>query len=131
MEWSQTKGGWSSAFTIGGALSVMITGQQTMLRSSANSLDSRLKVHTVHQQCNYRAWCLQLHNNLLIIGALATRSAFFGEGTGPIFLDEVACFGNETNLLACNEKLLINELGQHNCAHDEDAGVICPGTLHA
>ena len=52
-------------------------------------------------------------------GAQAVSAAFFGQGTGPIFLDEVGCFGNETNLLDCSA------VTQHNCAHSEDAGVRC------
>ena len=61
------------------------------------------------------------------VGALVTRNAFFGQGKGPIFLDRFSCRGNETHLLQCSSELL-TELGQHNCAHTEDAGVICPGT---
>lgn len=60
------------------------------------------------------------------IGALATKEAFFGQGTGPIFLHKFSCLGNESHLLQCGSELL-TVLGQHNCAHIEDAGVICPG----
>ena len=52
-------------------------------------------------------------------GAQAVSAAFFGQGTGPIFLDEVGCFGNETSLLDCSA------VTQHNCGHNEDAGVRC------
>ena len=60
------------------------------------------------------------------IGALTTRDAFFGQGDGPVFLKKLNCLGNESHLLQCSSELL-NELGQHNCAHIRDAGVICPG----
>lgn len=60
------------------------------------------------------------------IGALTTSGAFFGQGEGPIFLKNFNCLGNESHLLQCNSELL-SEVGQHNCAHIEDAGVICPG----
>lgn len=56
-------------------------------------------------------------------GALAIKTAYFGEGTGPIFLDRVECHGNESSLLECASEL---ELGLHNCGHHQDAGVICP-----
>ena len=46
-----------------------------------------------------------------------------GQGTGPIYMDNVNCVGNESNLLNCTH--LIN----HNCIHSEDAGVECAGKL--
>ncbi|XP_076673299.1 uncharacterized protein LOC143371719 isoform X2 [Andrena cerasifolii] len=59
--------------------------------------------------------------------AVAKKDGFFGPGEGPIWLDEVDCYGNETQLYRCDH----NHWGQHNCDHDEDAGVICtPGDLN-
>ncbi|KAM9284703.1 scavenger receptor cysteine-rich domain-containing protein DMBT1 [Morus bassanus] len=54
----------------------------------------------------------------------AKINAFFGEGTGDILLDNVACRGNESFLEQCSHR----GLGMHNCYHKEDAGVICEGT---
>ncbi|KAL5491144.1 hypothetical protein EMCRGX_G016375 [Ephydatia muelleri] len=53
--------------------------------------------------------------------ANATRAAYFGQGVGPVWLDEVLCSGGEQSLLECSH----SEVGAHNCRHSEDAGVIC------
>ncbi|XP_041858530.1 macrophage receptor MARCO [Melanotaenia boesemani] len=42
-------------------------------------------------------------------------------GTGPIWLDELKCTGAESDVFDCPH----NEIGVHNCHHDEDAGVQC------
>lgn len=54
-------------------------------------------------------------------GSIAVRVAGYGQGSGPITLDNVACVGTETRLVDCRA----NAIGVHNCAHTEDAGVIC------
>ena len=51
----------------------------------------------------------------------ARHSAHFGLGTGPIYMADVNCKGNETRLNQCE----FRGWGFHNCEHSEDAGVVC------
>ena len=56
-------------------------------------------------------------------GGINTEGAAFGEGTGRIWMDEVRCSGQETELINCR----FQGWGQEDCGHNEDAGVICVG----
>uniref|UniRef100_A0A0L8HXJ7 SRCR domain-containing protein n=1 Tax=Octopus bimaculoides TaxID=37653 RepID=A0A0L8HXJ7_OCTBM len=58
---------------------------------------------------------------------IAYRKAKFGEGSGPIWLDEVQCDETEYNIEDC----LQNAYGDHNCDHSSDAGVLCNHSLGA
>ena len=54
----------------------------------------------------------------------AMYSASFGQGSGSIWLDNVACTGSESTLASCGH------LGvgiTRSCSHSEDAGVRCSG----
>ncbi|XP_069783110.1 scavenger receptor cysteine-rich domain-containing protein DMBT1-like isoform X2 [Narcine bancroftii] len=51
----------------------------------------------------------------------ARGSSQFGEGLDDIWLDDVECVGSEGNLRQCK----LRPIGDHNCNHVEDAGVIC------
>ena len=49
----------------------------------------------------------------------------FGQGSGVIWLDDVACHGSESNIGEC----LYNGWNTSNCRHVEDAGVRCYGMI--
>ena len=69
-------------------------------------------LHVVYECCVF----------ILYTGVLSVHgSAYFGEGTGLILLDDVACNGNEESLFSCSHE------STHNCYHGEDVGVSCYG----
>ncbi len=53
--------------------------------------------------------------------AESLSNATFGEGDGPIWLDNVACTGSEPRLQDCSHP----GWGEQNCSHGEDASVRC------
>ncbi|XP_055956209.1 macrophage receptor MARCO-like, partial [Patella vulgata] len=54
-------------------------------------------------------------------GSVSTESRIFVKGSGPIYMDNVQCRGNENMLTKC----VYNGWGKHNCQHAEDIGVRC------
>ncbi|EDO39898.1 predicted protein, partial [Nematostella vectensis] len=70
--------------------------------------------NVVCRSLGYR-FALQVHK----VGPKETSS--FGGGSGPIWMDNVGCRGNESSLADCQ----FNGWGVHNCDHEEDAGVVC------
>ena len=61
-----------------------------------------------------------------LMAVSAPTQAFFGPGTGRIWYDNVGCDGTERNITQCSHP----GLGIENCAHSEDAGVVCASELH-
>ena len=51
----------------------------------------------------------------------APHSAFYGQGSGQIWLDNVNCFGTEGTIGNCSH----NGWGIENCDHHKDASVKC------
>ena len=52
----------------------------------------------------------------------AHGGAEFGQGSDPIWLDNVQCSGGESNLAYCRHAGVAED---HFCFHFEDAGVVC------
>jgi len=53
--------------------------------------------------------------------------ATYAPGSGPIFLDQLICTGNENDLLQCSARRTLGL--QIMCDHFEDVGVRCQGDL--
>ena len=49
--------------------------------------------------------------------------AFFGEGNGQVWLDDVECEGMEKSITECSHR----GFGENDCGHAEDASIICSG----
>lgn len=63
--------------------------------------------------------CNQLgFNGALLFGP----EARFGAGTGRVLLDDLHCTGDEASILKCERH---SGVGESNCNHGEDVGVIC------
>ena len=48
-------------------------------------------------------------------------SSTFGQGSGPIILDDLQCTGLENRLIDCVHR----GLGVHDCNHHQDVGIRC------
>ena len=61
-------------------------------------------------------------NHMLIISSIALVffNAYFGQGEGPIHLDNVFCIGYEENILDCSHSQDASE-----DTHSEDVGIKC------
>ena len=101
---------------------VMMAGTVLMPVWSADNWDMHtLEVSAVGNVCD--TWVRCFIFNFLWSGGTPYNSGFFGVGTGPIYLDDVACTSSASQLLECPSRPILT----HNCDHHADAGVGCEG----
>ena len=108
---------WRFAATECGVLCVMTFGVQQMHRWCVDNWDIQQLVR-INLLCS--SLCL-FYAFFFCSGARAFSFAFFGQGTGPILIDDVRCLGTESRLFDCTHSTT------HNCIHFEDAGARCQG----
>ncbi|XP_065361311.1 uncharacterized protein LOC135954976 isoform X2 [Calliphora vicina] len=60
-------------------------------------------------------------NSFGFYGKAEIAKNIYGPGSGPIWLDQVSCLGNETKIDECNHW----SWGENNCNHTEDVGLKC------
>ena len=56
-------------------------------------------------------------------GAIPRRYSQLGRGTGPVVLNSVSCYGNESNILDCHHSTIYS----YCSTHYYDSGVECVG----
>ena len=113
---------WRCASMTSGEQSVMMAGALLMLPLSASSwvmqlLEVSAKVAWYEMSFKFVF--------LYVTGGISYNNAFFGAGTGPIYLDDVVCTSSDSQLLECSSRPIL----RHNCTHSTDAGVGCEGNF--
>lgn len=54
------------------------------------------------------------------------KSAYFGEGNGSILLDDIDCFGHESEISLCTN----GGWGMTKCQHGDDVGINCGNYMY-
>ena len=110
-------------------LCITCTGLPIRLTNGRNEKEGRVEIYWNNQWCTV---CDDLWDDIdatVICKQLgysrgsARVSAYFGEGSGLILLDNVNCGGTKSSIFTCTHR----NFGEHDCTHNEDAGVVCYG----
>ena len=113
---------WKCATITSGVQSVMMTGDSRMVLLHAGSWDG---VVSVRQLSSLQKSLINFVTLLIIISGGGTGTqAYYGQGVGQIWLDQVRCQGYERRLFDCPA----NPVAHEDCTHAEDASTYCsPG----
>ncbi|KFP04729.1 Deleted in malignant brain tumors 1 protein, partial [Calypte anna] len=115
---------------VGGFLVEADAARGLRLANGSRSCVGRVEIFHDHKWGTICDDTWDIHDAAVVCGQLgcgvalaAPGGARFGPGSDPIWLDGVHCEGNEGNLEECE----LGNWGEHNCGHQEDAGVVCAG----
>ena len=106
---------WRCAEIRPGVRSVPMDGLLLMLLWCADTWSS---LEQVKEEAQLLPRILSFARFLHITGAQAFQGAAFGQGVGPIYLENVACVGTEVDIFDCTATT-------PTCDHSMDASVRC------
>ena len=95
----------------------MMPGTAQMPMLHVDSLDTQDTVKNIHRYIEKYTSIM-----FIVLDATAFTDMRFGQGSGPIFVDNAACFGDELRLTSCTY-----DSHTSDCTHAEDAGLRCSG----
>ena len=82
------------------------------MRFSSSGTEDNIHIKCYNKYTN--SWYIH------IIGAIAHTNAYYGRGTAPILLDDIACSGTESSLTDRTY-----DSNTADCTHSDDAGARC------
>lgn len=87
----------------------------------AMTTSNLLRLHINDHDFDYSLLCRLSFFTYSSGGTIRVYKESFGPGSGPIWLSNLGCRGDELSLFDCRS----GGWGVHNCGHYEDAGVQC------